>query len=109
MLKGINAFRKPQHYKTNPLTNIIEQKRSMKGHTAGNLFQQTDSHLLPAANRLIDNPRHTVFTNSRAINLLFEVIGMQDMISILCQSITPMKGVILLPHKMTIAIGLDSI
>jgi len=91
MLKGISAFRKPQHYKTNPSTNIIEQKRSRKGHTAGNLFQQTDSHLLPAANRLTDNPSHTIFTNRRVINLLFKVIGMHYMISILCQSITPVK------------------
>lgn len=60
----------------------------MKGHTAGNLFQQTDSHLLSAANRLTDKPSYTIFTNRRAINLLFKVIGMHYMISILCQSIT---------------------
>lgn len=81
----------------------------MKGCTAGNLFQQTDSHLLSAANRLTDNPSHAIFTNRRAINLLFKVIGMNYMISILCQSFTPMKGVILLPRKMTGVTGLDTI
>lgn len=81
----------------------------MKGHAAGNLFQQTDSHLLPAANRFTDNPSHTIFTNRRAINLLFKVIQMRYMISILCQSLTPMKGIILLPHETTVVTGLDSI
>lgn len=89
MLRGISAFRKAQCYKTNPLTKIIEQKKSMKGHTEGNLFHQPDSHLPSAANRLTGNPTHTIFTNRRAINLLFKVIGLHYMISILCQSITP--------------------
>lgn len=89
MLKGISAFRKVQHYKTNPLTKIIEQTRTMKGHTEENLFHQPDSHLPPAANRLTGNPTHTIFTNWRAINLLFKVIGLCYMVSILCQSITP--------------------
>lgn len=31
MLKGISAFRKPQHYKINPLTNIIEVEEEHEG------------------------------------------------------------------------------